>query len=148
MIKWFQKKARELLGIDYFESQVIKIMKANTDSISNLRHQVKVKQNICLERIDYNDECIRKLHQNIENIVYIGSDICYNKNERSWAVVCIEGKINIVKFVNLQSDDAQDVLHFLKNYEAGNHIIDSPCNNMFYDGLFKFHKEDSEGNNS
>lgn len=57
---------------------------------------------------------------------------------RSWAVICVEGNINIVKFIDLDTKDARDVLDFLKHFEAGRHCIDVPYKEMFYDGLFKF----------
>jgi hypothetical protein len=78
------------------------------------------------------------LHNTIENICHIGTDVHYSKTGRSWAVICIEGNLNIVKFIDLDRKCAQDILYFLKQFEAGKYCIDSPCNEIFYDGLFKF----------
>lgn len=80
---------------------------------------------------------INVLHNTIENIVHIGTDIrCEGRG--SWAVICIEGKMNIVKFVDLDRKDAREVMNFLKSFEAGRHCIDTPYKEMFYDGLFEF----------
>ena len=55
----------------------------------------------------------------------IGTDIGFHDNH-SWAVVCIQGKPEYVKFVSLESKDAKEVMDFLKHYQRSNHIIDSP----------------------
>lgn len=87
--------------------------------------------------ISHIQDSINVLHNTIKNIVHIGTDINTNPY-RSWAVICIEGNMNIVKFVDLNRNDARDVMNFLKQFEAGRHCIDAPYTQMFYDGLFKF----------
>jgi hypothetical protein len=76
----------------------------------------------------------------VENVVYIGTDVVQHPNNynHSWAVICIEGNMNIVKFVDLDRKNAREILDFIKHFEAGRHCVDSPYKQMFYDGLFKF----------
>lgn len=88
--------------------------------------------------INYNAQAINSLHRAIENVVHIGTDVQENRSGHSWAVVCIEGKLNIVKFVDLDRKDAREILDFLKHFEGSRHCIDAPYKEMFYDGLFKF----------
>ena len=91
--------------------------------------------------ISHFQESVNTLHNTVENVVHIGTNVHktnqYNQ-ERSWAVICIEGKLNIVKFVSLDRDNAMDILKYLKQFEAGRHCIDHPYKELFYDELFKF----------
>ena len=68
------------------------------------------------------EECRKLLTQFVD----VGVDVCYGGNEHSWAVVCIAGKPEYVKFMPLNRDSARDVLKFLKQFEYSNRIIDSP----------------------
>jgi hypothetical protein len=81
---------------------------------------------------------IDAIHRTVENVVHIGTDVYQSNQGHSWAVVCVEGKMNLVKFVPLDRRDARDILDFLKRFEAGRHCIDTPYKEIFYDGLFKF----------
>ena len=56
-------------------------------------------------------------------------DIAVDVHEKtdSWAVVCISGKHEYVKFVKLESRDARDVMNFLHRFEKSNsRLIDAP----------------------
>lgn len=55
----------------------------------------------------------------------IGTDVGF-RDDHSWAVVCIKGKPEYVKFVPLEHRDAKEVMDFLKHYQRSNHIVDSP----------------------
>lgn len=90
------------------------------------------------DNINYNAQAIDSLHRTIENVIHIGTDIHENHHGRSWAVICIEGKLNIVKFVDLDRKDAREILNFLKHFEGGRHCVDAPYKEVFYEGLFKF----------
>lgn len=73
-----------------------------------------------------------KIHNTLENIVNIGVDVDARHDGRSWAVICIEGNMNIVKFVDLNRSDARHVMDFLKSFEVSKRLIDAPK------GLFDF----------
>lgn len=68
------------------------------------------------------EEC-RKL---MNSICDVGVDVEFTSNAHSWAVVCIAGKPEYVKFVPLTGRDAMGVLDYLKHFEYSNRIIDSP----------------------
>jgi hypothetical protein len=147
MIKWIRNKIRKFLGISDFENQVIKYMRHASDY--NIMQDKKIdyqdKRIVYQDkRIDYQNECIGTLHTTIENVVHIGTDVHCDKQNHSWAVVCIEGKMNMVKFVYLGRSDAREILFFLKKYESGRHCIDSFPPTMFYDQLFKFYKKNNK----
>ena len=68
------------------------------------------------------EECRKLLTQ----LVDIGVDVGFHTEEHSWAVICIAGKQEYVKFLPLNSGDARDVLRFLKQFEYSRRIVDSP----------------------
>ena len=68
------------------------------------------------------EECRKLLTQ----LVDIGVDVGFSTEEHSWAVICIAGKQEYVKFLPLNSGDARDVLRFLKQFEYSRRIVDSP----------------------
>ena len=90
------------------------------------------------KEVNHFNQSIDAIHRTVENVVHIGTDVYKENQGHSWAVICVEGKMNLVKFVDLNRQDGRDVLDFLKRYEAGRHCIDTPYKEFFYDGLFKF----------
>jgi len=152
---WLRNKFREYLGIDNLESNFINHETFNSirfyDIEEDYENKIQILEKDILKRlqlinsylssdIKYCKEGIDTLHNTIENVVHIGTDVRenYSNREHSWAVVCIEGKINIVKFVDLNRNDGKYVLEFLKQFEAGRHCIDTPRKEIFYDNMFKF----------
>ena len=143
---WIRVKLREFLGVGDIESnfkdhetfqniRFADVEKDMNDKSSYLRKLINNSENNIL----HCQESVNILHNTIENIVHIGTDVVVNPNYgRSWSVVCIEGKLNIVKFVDLDRRDEMEVLKFLKQFEAGKHCIDAPHKEFFMEGLFKF----------
>lgn len=68
------------------------------------------------------EECRRLITQ----LVDIGVDVGFHSEDHSWAVICIAGKQEYVKFLPLETRDARDVLRFLKQFEYSRQVIDSP----------------------
>lgn len=68
------------------------------------------------------EECRKLLTQ----LVDIGVDVGFHTEEHSWAVICIAGKQEYVKFLPLETRDARDVLRFLKQFQYSRQVIDSP----------------------
>lgn len=139
---WLRYKIVEFLGIDTLSNLIDKHIDNNenafrevTNTVYNLNHNTR---NELQNNISHCQQSVNTLHSTIENVVHIGTDVYQETRGHSWAVVCIEGKMNIVKFVDLDRKDGRYVLDFLKQFEAGRHCIDTPYKEMFYDGLFKF----------
>lgn len=131
--RWMRNKLRKFLYIDDLESSLSEFNAYFQTSKSNLEYEIrKINKNI-----SHFQDSVNVLHNTVENVVHIGTDIRH-EGKGSWAVICIEGKMNIVKFVDLDRKDARDVMMFLKQFEAGRYCIDTPYKEMFYDGLFKF----------
>lgn len=87
------------------------------------------------------DNQIDVINKTLQSVISIGADVAPNKyaGNRSWAVVCIEGKRgNVVKFMDLQGQDYRYILDFLKQFECGRRVIDAPHREMFVDSfIFK-----------
>ena len=68
------------------------------------------------------EECRKLLNQ----ICDVGVDVGFGEKEHSWAVVCIAGKSEYVKFIPLNRGDARQVIDFLKRFQYSKRVIDSP----------------------
>lgn len=134
-------KLRLFLGISDLEESFIKYRQSNNKDIFN--HEMNLKW--CGEqfkshenKFEIQNDKIEALHSTIQSVVSIGTDVTthYDKNG-SWAVVCIEGKYNVVKFVDLRGQYGRDILQFLKQFEASRYVIDAPMSffskDMFID---------------
>lgn len=110
------------LGVDKLEKLLIEYQKHNDERFLSIGHKHKHHDRI----INRHDEKIHALHDTLSSVVSIGSDIAYHSNGTSWAVVCIEGSYNVVKFIDLNGTDAREILNFLKHFEAGRYVHDAP----------------------
>ena len=68
------------------------------------------------------EECRKLLTQFID----MGVDVGFHSDDHSWAVICIAGKPEYVKFMPLAHKDAKCVLDFLKQFQYSRQVIDSP----------------------
>ena len=66
-------------------------------------------------------ECRIMLNQ----ICDVGVDVGI-REEHSWAVVCVAGRPEYVKFIPLNYGDARQVFDFLKQFQYSRNVIDSP----------------------
>ena len=87
-----------------------------------------------------NSECLlteaRKEHMKSRDIVIdcqklmnsicdVGTDFGLY-NDHSWAVICIHGKVDYVRFIDMRREDVMSITKFLKNFEYSNRVTDSP----------------------
>lgn len=79
-------------------------------------------------------ECRKLLNQ----ICDVGVDVGFMGEEHSWAVICIAGKPEYVKFMPLNRGDAQQVMDFLKHFQYSKRVIDSPLafKSLLGNGMF------------
>ena len=90
---------------------------------ANDMYRVSERARITYEKSEREVEECRKL---LTLFVDIGVDVGFHSEEHSWAVICIAGHPEYVKFLSLNSGDARDVLRFLKQFEYSRRIVDSP----------------------
>lgn len=126
------KKIRCWLGIPedlkYICDETDKFIRIINNSISRVD-----------EKVDIN-------RTTLASVVEISTDVTINhrhSNETSWAMVSIGGKIQRIKFVNLGKQNYMEIVHFLKRYEAGKHVINSPSPYAFLDHLYYFGSDNS-----
>lgn len=108
----------------------------NLSEINRLESLIKMEKN-SRESIDKvlkeTNKTVCTLGETIRNIVSVGADVVPNDmgRDRSWAVVCIEGKYNIVKFIDLYGEDHRRIIDFLRQYEGSRIVVDAPPITMF-----------------
>lgn len=68
------------------------------------------------------EECRKLLNQ----ICDVGVDVGIRGEKHSWAVVCIAGRPEYVKFIPFNRGDARQVIDFLKRFQYSKQVIDSP----------------------
>ena len=68
------------------------------------------------------DDC----HKMMNSMIDVGTDIGFYSDNHSWAVVCIKGHPEYVKFIPLSHRDAHEVLEFLKRFKYSDRVINSP----------------------
>ena len=69
----------------------------------------------------------------MNSICDVGTDVGFHSSDHSWAVICVHGKMDYVKFVDMSQRDIQDIAYFLKKFEYSNRVTDSPI----YKGIFE-----------
>jgi hypothetical protein len=144
---WLKTKLKKYLELDNLElefenhkNRFNNHEKSNNTLIDQLIGWMNNIRRDLSNDISHFQDSVNVLHNTVENVVHIGTDVKEPKynNEKSWAVICVEGKLNLVKFVSLDARNARDLIQYLKQYEGGRHCIDTPYSEIFYDGLFKF----------
>lgn len=70
----------------------------------------------------------------LEKLVKIGVDV--HQKSPSWAVVCIEGHPEYIKFYGARTEQIREIKHFLKKFSNSDVIIDAPMmmNNRYFIG--------------
>lgn len=105
-MSWLKCKIKDWLREEVFKEDIdnIKSMKLQCENTLNEVNKIK------------------SLYQQITNV---GVDVdYYGKN--SWAVICIDGHPEYVKFVDLKESEARDIENFLRRFERSNIVVDSP----------------------
>lgn len=72
----------------------------------------------------------------MNSICDVGTDIGYKSVDHSWAVICVHGKRDYVKFVDMNQSDIITISKFLKNFEYSNRVTDSPLHKRYIEDMF------------
>lgn len=62
----------------------------------------------------------------INQLMDVGVDVGFKSDDHSWAVICIQGHPEYVKFMPLTHQDVYHVMQFLKQFQYSNRVVDSP----------------------
>ena len=68
---------------------------------------------------------LNKCKKFMNEICDVGIDVGFS-DEHSWAVICVAGKPEYVKFMPLTHKDTMEIISFLKHFQYSNKVIDSP----------------------
>lgn len=90
----------------------LKIAKSNCNDATR---QLKIS-------IQQNEE-MKKMYNQITDVAV---DVGFHDLEHSWAVVCVAGRPEYVKFIPLSGADTRTVMNFLRQFQYSQHIVDSP----------------------
>lgn len=116
-MKWLKEKLKEWL----FASEIQRINsleKSIDDAVYRFRMASVQLDNAENEL----NECRRLLTQFCD----VGVDVGFYTSEHSWAVICVAGRPEYVKFLPLNGENTREVINFLKRFQDSHRIIDSP----------------------
>lgn len=124
MKKWIRNKLTKFLRIDALDEEIAQEFNKLHSHINTLESK--------LDRFNsYNNELL-KTNEFILNQFNISADLGANEYHKNWAVICVKGKPEYVKFVDLSNRDIRDIAMYIRRFEGTNRIIDSP----FDTGMF------------
>lgn len=104
-------------------SRISGLSNQNKDKINSVRRST----NSMRSQLDDTSKAMSDVYKTVESVVSLGADIQPNSHhDRSWAVICVEGKMNIVKFLPLDHRDARDMLQYLRRFKTSKSVIDTP----------------------
>lgn len=134
--EWIRTKLAQFLLIDEAYAEINRLDKKNCDTdkrldrtIEGLYSETRWLGN-SISKVSKDCDIVKNT---LRNVVSVGADIERGNDNRSWAVVCIEGNYNVVKFYDLHGQDYRTMLDFLKQFEGSRMCIDAPRVCMFED---------------
>ena len=114
-------KIKEKIKEWLFSSEMIRI--------KQLEKQIEESTNrvrLASIQLGNSEKEIEECRSLVTQFVDIGVDVGFHSDDYSWAVICIAGKPEYVKFMPLARKDAKCVLDFLKQFQYSRQVIDSP----------------------
>ena len=73
----------------------------------------------------------------MNSICDVGTDVGFKSTDHSWAIICVHGKMDYVKFVDMSQRDIMEIAHFLKRFEYSNRVTDSPIHKGIFEDIIK-----------
>ena len=129
---WIRTKLTQFLLIDEAYEHTLSEINRLDKAIERLHSETGSLGN----RINNVSKDCNIVKNTLRNVVSVGADIQRGNDNRSWAVVCIEGNYNVVKFYDLHGQDYRTMLDFLKQFEGSRMCIDAPRECMFEDDFW------------
>ena len=122
---------------------LLEILQPDIDALKNeineSNTELRFAKNNCNESAR---QCQISIQQNKEmkkmynQLTDVAVDVGFHDSEHSWAVVCIAGRPEYVKFIPLSRVDARTVMNFLRQFQYSQLIVDSPL--KFKDELQRY----------
>lgn len=109
----------------------------------------KIKQWLLKDEVQIFEQTQYELTQTRQELKYlidlispisdIGVDV-HIRGQYNWAVICIHGKTDFVKFINMERKDVREISSFLRRFEKSNVCVDHPYPDLFR-GSIRFKEE-------
>lgn len=134
MFQKLKEKIRKLLleilqpDIDALKNEI----NESTTALRFAKNNCNEAARQCQISTQQNEE-MKKMYNQITDVAV---DVGFHDLEYSWAVVCIEGRPEYVKFIPLSGADARTVMNFLRQFQYSKLIVDSPL--RFKDKLQRY----------
>jgi hypothetical protein len=121
-------KIRDKLKQWLFAEELSKFETAeqNYKEAENLYSRSAGYLNTAKEEYTWSLKMVDDCHKLINSMMDVGTDVGFYSDDHSWAVVCIKGHPEYVKFIPLSHKDARGVLDFLKRFRYSDRVVDSP----------------------
>lgn len=113
-MRWLKEKIKQWL--------IKEVLKEEIQKLNQAQACYNRASYLCEESLENN----REMQKMFNEITDVAVDVNMGRNEHSWAVVCIAGKPEYVKFIPLNRNDARSVIDFLNQFQYSKHIVDSP----------------------
>ena len=112
---------------------LLEILQPDIDALKNEINESNTRLNFATSSCDEaarqcqistkQNEEMKKMYNEITDVAV---DVGFHDSENSWAVVCIAGRPEYVKFIPLSGADARTVMNFLRQFQYSRTIVDSP----------------------
>lgn len=113
-MKWLKEKIKQWL--------VNEVLKEDIQKLNQAQAYYNRASYLCEQSLKTNRE-MQKMYNEITDVAV---DVGFTNEEHSWAVICVAGKPEYVKFMPLSHADAKTLIDFLRRFKYSKHIIDSP----------------------
>lgn len=94
-----------------------------------LEESLKQVKDLCFDnRNRFNSECcdLRSKISATQKYLKIAVDVHTRPESENWAVICIAGKPEYVKFAKFKNNDMREIKQFLRSFEYANITSDAP----------------------
>lgn len=140
-MNWLKKKIRDWLGITQLQSEYNLLDKKYDKLYEEYRalsetHAVLLDKYTSLNRgvetLTFQNSRLESRNKELsERIEFILKNFKiavdhYPRGNESWAVVCVEGKPEYVRLINLSRADVREIAYYLKQFDRDSRIVDSP----------------------
>lgn len=106
-----------------FEKEIVELLKLKKE-VDSLK-LTKIQYEYLLQQVDSINVDQRQLEKELREITGCGLNVGL-KYSPNWAVICIQGKQDFIKFIDLDNKELRDIQHFLRRFDKRNCSIDLP----------------------
>jgi len=81
-----------------------------------------------IEELEFNNSELRSKIMATQRYLKVCVDVHTRPENENWAIICIAGKPDYVKFSKFRNNDILEIRRFLKNFEYADITCDAPSN--------------------